>query len=174
MLRWSLALSSLGVLLISTAAYGQTRPNLNRAVSETGPYTTIKAQAIAALTRLDDSVIVHRSRGEFEESGKLARVSLRLFEQTLREVDAEIQPLLDQMPQGELRSAIINALDSYRDGAYWWRQIDQPRVISVSALTSSNQPRTAADSVFLSTIPYTVAIHWRQAHNYLKQANTRR
>jgi hypothetical protein len=170
MLRLSLAFSILGALLFSTAAHGQIRANLNRATTETSSRATVDARAIAALTRLDQLAIVHRSRGDFEESGKLARVALPVFEQVLRKVEVELQPILNEMPPNELRHAIMNALDSYRDGAYWWRQIDQPRVINVSALAPSNPPRTAADAVFLSTVPYTVAIHWRRAHDYLKQA----
>ncbi len=169
MLRLSLALSTFGVLLISTAVHGQIRANLNRAMTDTSSCATVDARAIAALTRLDQLAIVHRSRGDFEESGKLARVALPAFEQALREVEVELQPILNEMAPNELRNAITNALDSYRDGAYWWRQIDQPRVINASALAPTNPLRTAADAAFLSTIPYTVAIHWRRAHDYLKQ-----
>lgn len=170
MIRLSLALSTFGLLLISTAAYGQTNVRPNRAPTEITSPAQLNAQAIAALTRLDQYVIVHRSRGDFDESGKLARVTLSVFAQALHETEAELQPIIDETPASEFRSAITNALDSYRDGLYWWQQIDQPRVISVSALASDNRRRTAADVAFVSTIPYTVAIHWRHAHDYLKRA----
>jgi len=168
MRRLSLALSIFGVLLLSTAAHGQSLA-FNLTTTE-AHQRAVKDRAIAILNRLDQAVIVYRSFGEFEESHKLTRVSLLKFEQSLREADAEIRPLLDQLPQGTSKTALINALDSYGDGAYWWRQIDQPRVVDIKALALSSQTRTSADAAFRFTIPYTVAVHWRQAHQYLIQA----
>jgi hypothetical protein len=168
MLRLSLALSSLSVLLISTAAYGQSLGNLNRSTNETTRDSN--ARVIAALKRLDSQVIVYRSLADFEDGRKLARMSLRTFEHELVEVNAEVQPLLNEMPAGKLKLQLANALDSFRDGVFWWRQFDQPRVVSVSALAASEGTRTPADAAFASTMPYTVAIHWRQAHAYLNQS----
>jgi hypothetical protein len=169
MLRLSLALSSLSLLLISSAASGQSLANLNRSVDETkSPDANVKA--IAALKRLDKDVIVYRSRGDFEDDRQLARVSLRTLVQELLEVNAELQPLLNEMPSGELKSQLTNALDAFRDGVFWWRQIDQPRAVSVSALAATGGTRSPADAAFAATMPYTVAIHWRQAHAYLNQS----
>jgi hypothetical protein len=172
MLRLSLALSILILLLFSTAAYGQSAANLNRSRAETTSRdlsSGMKAKAIAALQRLDADVIVYRSLADFEDGRKLARVSLRTFEHDLQEVNAELQPLLDEMPAGKLKLQLTNALDSFRDGVFWWRQIDQPRVVSVSAL-AAQETHSPGDIAFVSTIPYTVAIHWRQARAYLNQS----
>jgi hypothetical protein len=169
MLRLSLALSTFSLLLISSAAYSQPLANLNRPADETKSRDT-NVKAIAALKRLDKAVVVYRSRGDFEDEQRLARVSLRTFEQELREVTTELQPLLNEMPAGELKSRLTNAFDSFRDGVFWWRQIDQPRVVSISALAGSAGTRSPADAVFISTMPYTVAIHWRQAHAYINQS----
>ena len=128
------------------------------------------ARAIAALKRLDNDVIVYRSLGEFEESRKLARVSLKAFERDLNEVTREVQPVVDRMRHDKLRTQLTNSLDSFRDGLFWWRQVDQPRVINVSALGYADANHTAADAAFLSNVPYTVAINWRQAEKYLIQA----
>src|SRR5947207_6866285 len=133
MTRLSLALSILGVLLISSAAFGQSLANLNRSVDETKSRDA-NVKAIAALKRLDKDIIVYRSRGDFEDDRKLARVSLRTFERELREVNAELQPLLNEIPAGDLKLQLANALDSFRDGVFWLRHIDQPRVVSVSTL----------------------------------------
>jgi hypothetical protein len=169
MLRLSLALSILSLLLFSTAAYSQTLANLNRSTNETIG-RNVDARAIAALKRLDQSVIVYRSLAEFEDGRQLARVSLRTFERELQEVNIEVQPILNQMPDGKLKLQLMNALDSFRDGVFWWRQIDQPRVVSISALAASERTQSLADAAFISTVPYTVAIHWRQAHAYLNQS----
>jgi hypothetical protein len=164
--RLSLALSILIVLLISTAAFGQSFTNLTRSTS----LRDSNAKVIAALKRLDSQIIVYRSLADFEDGRKLARVSLRAFEHELVEVNAEVQPLLNEMPAGRLKLQLANSLDSFRDGVFWWRQIDQPRVISVSALATSDRTQAPADAAFASTMPYTVAIHWRQAHSYLNQS----
>ena len=130
----------------------------------------LAARCITALKRLDDEVLVYRSLGEFEENGRLARVSFAAFTNELGKVTAEVEPMLSRLPQGRLKTEISNTLASYRDGAFWWEKIDQPRVVHVSALTSTGGSSTPSDAVFLSTIPYTVAIHWRQAGRYLKRA----
>src|SRR5436190_5795189 len=167
MLRLSLALSSLSVLLISTAAYSQSLAKPNRSTSETSA-RDVNAKAIAALRRLDEDVIVYRSLADFEDGHKLARVSLRTFEHELTEVSAEVQPWLNEMPDGKLKLQLTNALDSFRDGVFWWRKIDQPRVISVSALASTKPLLTLSDAYFRETIPYTVVVNWRQANKFLK------
>ncbi len=167
--RLSLALSSLFLLLISTAAAGQSLANLNRSANEAGS-RDVDAKAITLLKRLDEETIVYQSLADFEEGRKLARVSLRTFERELQTVNAELQPLLNEMPAGQLKLQLTNALDSFRDGVYRWRQIDQPRVVSLSALAKSEGTRSPADVAFFSTMPYTVAIHWRQAHAYLNQS----
>jgi hypothetical protein len=137
------------------------RPDFNNARTE--------MRAIAALKRLETNVIVYRSLGQFEEDGRLARVTLQTFETELAKVNSELGSLLAEIPAGKFRTEVINAFDSYRDGVFWWRQIDQPRVVHVSALTSEPN-RSLANTTYLSTIPYTVAIHWRQAQKYLSQA----
>ena len=175
-------LSSLALItaffLISTAARGQTvaRVNLSQAESRIDEGRTedkdqiLAARAISALKRLDRDVLVYHSLGDFEESGKLARVSCETFRNDLGEVTAEVEPMLSGLPQTRLKIEIRNALDSYRDGAFWWQKIDQPRVVHVSALAFSETTRTSADTALLANVPYTVAIHWRQAEKYLKRA----
>jgi hypothetical protein len=128
-----------------------------------------RCEPSAALKRLETNVIVYRSLSQFEADGRLARVPLQTFETELTKVNNELGSLLAEIPAGKFRTEIINALDSYRDGVFWWRQIDQPRVVHVSAL-SSEPNRSSADTTYLSTIPYTVAIHWRQAQKYLSKA----
>jgi hypothetical protein len=176
----SLKLSSLALItatfLMPTAARAQSvaRVKLGEAESLiTTPRTEdqiLTTRAIAALKRLDRDVLVYRSLGDFEESGKLARVSFEVFKNDLREVTEEVEPLLSRLPQSRLKTEISNALDSYRDGAFWWQKIDQRRVVHVSALAFAENTRTPSDAVFLSTVPYTVAMHWRQAGRYLKRA----
>src|SRR5262252_4137035 len=144
--------SILFVVLTYGAVYGQ--PPARTHSEGTDPRTA----AIEALKRLEADVIVYRSLGDFEAVGRLARVPLPVFEARLREVSAELEPLLDRMPAVKARLDLTNALDSYRDGLFWWRQIDQPQVVNVSALAYADSNQTPANAAFLSSIPYTVAI----------------
>lgn len=171
--------SSLALLVlffaVSVSAHGQTisRANPSRDLisqTETGNDQMLAARALAALKRLDRDVLVYRSLGDFEENGKLARVSFDVFENDLQAVTEEVRPLLSRLPPSRLKTEIQNALDSYRDGDCWWQKIDQPRVVHVSALAFSERTRTSSDTALLANVPYTVAIHWRQAEKYLKRA----
>jgi hypothetical protein len=162
------------LFIAPTAAHSQTVARFNPSrnlISQTEDNDQIlAARAIAALKRLDRDVLVYRSLGDFEESGKLARVSCDAFKNDLHAVTAEVEPLLSRLPQSRLKTEIRNALDSYRDGAFWWQKIDQPRVVQVSALAFSGATRAPSDTALLANAPYTVAIHWRQADKYLKRA----
>lgn len=130
----------------------------------------IAARAIAALTQLDKDVIVYRSLGEFEEGRKLASVSLGTFQTHLRTATDEVESVLPHLNDARLKTAISNALASYRDGAYWWEKIDQPRVIHVSEFRANESDVTQTASFFSANLPYTVAIHWRQANKHLQRA----
>jgi len=178
----SMNLSSLALVttlfLISTAARGQTvaRVNLSETESRINALRTedkdqiLAARAISALKRLDRDVLVYHSLGDFEDSGKLGRVSCETFRNDLGEVTDQVEPLLSRLPQSRLKTEIRNALDSYRDGAFWWQKIDQRRVVHVSALAFSESTRSSSDTALLANVPYNVAIHWRQAEKYLKRA----
>ena len=172
MLRPSLAL--LIVCFSCALAHGQSFARRDRVADQVNEDATadqvVASQAILLLKRLDDDVIVYRSLGEFEEGRQLARVPFAAFKDNLTEVGAEVEELASRLPQGRLKSEIRNALASYRDGAYWWEKADQPRVIHVSELRSTDRKVTPSDSFFRATLPYTVAIYWRQANKHLQRA----
>ena len=170
--RTSLALFIL--LCGSVVAFGQSVARLDKPASltaenETRDERVLAARIITALKRLNSEVVVYRSLGDFQAEGKLARVPFRQFANDLQAVINEVEPMLSRMPQSRLKTEIRNTLYSYRDGLSWWEKIDQPPVVHVSALTSAHT-RTSSDSAFLATVPYTVAIHWRQANRYLSRA----
>src|SRR5437879_8183108 len=113
------------------ATYGQSiarlelpsaETTINESRTEVADERILAARAIAALKRLDKDVLVYRSLGDFEENGKLARVSFEAFRNDLGGVTAEIEPLLSRLPQSRMKTEMRNALDSYRDGAFWWQQ----------------------------------------------------
>jgi sugar lactone lactonase YvrE len=122
------------------------------------------------LSQLDNDVIVYRSLGDFEEGRKLASVSLGTFQAHLREATGEVASILPRLNDSRLKTEISNALACYRDGAYWWEKIYQPRVIHVSEFRSNDKDVTPSASFFHANLPYTVAIHWRQANKHLQRA----
>lgn len=172
MLRPSLAL--LIVCFCCALAHGQSFARRDRSANPITEEATadqvVAAQAILLLKRLDDDVIVYRSLGAFEEGRQLARVPRATFQKNLNEIGAQAEELASRLPSGRLQSAIRNALASYRDGAYWWEKADQPRVIHISELRSTDNNVTPSDSFFRASLPYTVAIHWRQANKHLQRA----
>lgn len=130
----------------------------------------LAARVIELLKGLETEVITYRSLGDFEATGKLARVPLPVFKRDLERVSAEAESILPSLPQNMLKSEISNALHSFQDGAFWWEQIDQPRVVKVSDLVPQELNRSASDAAFLTTVPYTIAINWRHGSKYLKRA----
>ena len=167
----------LALLILSfpcAVAHGQSLPRRDydhiRTNEEGTADQVIASQAILLLKRLDDQVIVYRSPGDFEESGKLARVSFETFQRNLNQVSGEVEELALRLPDGQLKTEICNALASYRDGAYWWKKVYSPRVINVSEFRPGDGDMTSSRMFFLSSLPYTVAIHWRQANKHLQLA----
>jgi hypothetical protein len=168
--RLTLAATIFSCFFIPASARAQSVARLHHATPVVASSDEMNTKAIAALKRLENQAIVYRSLGEFEAGSRLANVPLQKFEQELFAVTTELQPIVASMPESKLRNEIINSLASYRDGLFWWRKIDKPRVVHVSALSYSESNRTPSDEAFLSSIPYTVAIHWRQAAHYLDRA----
>ena len=161
-----LALLSVVLVACTCAQAQRTKP----LVSANDNDRVAATRAIAALSQLDNDVIVYRSLGEFEAGRKLASVSLATFQAHLREATDEVESILPRLTDARLKTSISNALASYRDGAYWWEKIYQPRVIHVSEFRSNDNDVTPSASFFHANLPYTVAIHWRQANKHLQRA----
>jgi hypothetical protein len=126
-------------------------------------------RAVAALRLLEDQVVAYSSLSDFQSDEKLARVPYETFSDELRRVSAEVKNIVSWLPENKLKFEISNALYSYQDGGLRWASVNQPKVVNVSDLTTpafSTQSTTA----YQLTVPYTVAINWRQAHKYLQKA----
>jgi hypothetical protein len=167
----------IGVTLLQaqTANSGSNSEQLNAvarqpATSRLENDTRLANQALAALKRLEKNVLAHRTLSDFESDGRVARVSLETFNAELASVTREIQPLLAELSDDKLRAHLINALDSYRDGAFWWSRIEQPRVIPIQQLSFTRASASPAEVFFAGTVPYTVVNNWRQANKFLLKA----
>jgi hypothetical protein len=130
----------------------------------------LAARVVESLKILESKVLVYRSLGDFERSGKIARVSLADFKKDLQKLTLEAEGSLAWLPQNLLKSELSNSLHSFADGAYWWEQIDQPRVVRVSEMAARDLYVPAPQAALLTTIPYTVVVHWRHGSVYLQHA----
>lgn len=181
-IQQTLALPILIFMIGAISVQAQTlRPDLNlapltsgaeRKTSATEPKTDIALarQAVAALKRLERHVIVYESVADFESNRRIARVSFETFDADLADVTAELEPLLAKVSDRKLRTHLINALDSYRDGDYWWSKIEQRHVITIQRLSYSGAVASSSDAFFVNTIPFTTVTHWRQAARFLRRA----
>ena len=127
-------------------------------------------RALAVLKVLKGEVLVHSSLADFEETGTLARVPYETFKSDLRRTSAEVERILSWLPQNRLKFEISNALYSYQDGGLWWSRVYRPRVVNVSELASAEMRTAPSVTADQTTVPYTVAINWRQAGKYLELA----
>lgn len=109
--------------------------------------------SIKALKRLEKLTQVYTSRGAFETNTRLSSVTFEVFKKEFESVLEEIEPLLSRLPQSKLKTQIVNALYSYRDGVFWWGKVNEPRVITVSALSLRDLTHTPADAAYLVTNP---------------------
>jgi hypothetical protein len=171
MYRLSLAL--LTFCFSCVIAHGQSMMRAHRVTAEVSDEATadqvVATRAMLLLKRLDDEVIVYQSLGDFAEGRKLANVSLDDFKIHLHEARAEVESISPLLTDRRLAGELRNAMASFRDGAFWWERIDQPRVINVSSMTAEKNP-TATETFLMANAPYTVALHWRQAHKYWQKA----
>lgn len=132
--------------------------------------SVLAQHAVASLEQLNAAVLVYRSSSEFESDGRVARVTLETFTDKFDEVTAEVESVLSQLSDAKLKSHLSNSLYSYRDGAFWWAKLDQRKVVTTDNPYSGFTPITQVDRFLVSSVPYTVVIHWRQANKYLLRA----
>ena len=130
----------------------------------------LAARLIESLKVLESEVFIYHSLGDFETSGKVSRVPFAIFKRDLERVSADAERTLSWLPQNMLKNQLSNALHSFQDGAFWWEQIDQPRVVKVTDLVSKDLYRSPSVAALLTTVPYTVAINWRHGSRYLRRA----
>ena len=156
-----------GIELLKTGRSNSVKPGNREAEREND--RALARSVISALKILESEVVVSNSLGDFEASPTLVRVPVERFTSDLQKVSADVELILSWLPQNKLKNELANALSSYQDGGLWWRRVYQPRVINVSDLVSP-AVSTPSDTAYLATVPYTVAINWRQGSKYLKRA----
>lgn len=161
-------------LLRGDAGDDATRETLREMAAEREVERALAAEAVAGLRRIGRGVLVYDSLGDFEEGGaRLARVPFERFGEELAAVSKDLGRLLAWLPRDDCREEIRKATQSYLDGAWWWSKVQSPQVVNVSN-NSFAEPHTAfaARPVNASAARYTVAVHWRQARDYTRRAES--
>jgi hypothetical protein len=164
-----LILAFLASVMMPAATHGQSFARVEPPAIVPARQHAAGAEALAALRRLQERVIVYRSQAEFEAGGRLAQIPIQAFESELMCITAQLGPIMEEITDSKVRTEIMNVLASYRDGLHWWKKVDRPRVVHVS-MFKLEEDSSPADRVLRSTAAYTVAIHWRQAARYLQRA----
>lgn len=165
-----------GLLFLTPVASAQFKPPsaahdlLNHPKTGIDEASALANRSIEALQRVERLAAVYGSRGAFEENKRLSSVPFEVFKREFESVLQEVEPLLSRLPQSPLKTQVVNALYSYRDGVFWWSRLHQPLTIHVSLLSFAEVTHTPSDTAHAATLPYTVAIHWRQASKHLKRA----
>ena len=170
------------ILVAAAQAYAQpvrtmlSEPSLETCSRDDVPSDDVRCndviayRALTALQQLRNDVVIYRSAAQFDGNGKLARVTLQTFQENLAAMRADFEPLLLRLPSGKTRTALLNALYSFRDGVFWWQKIPASRTVHISALAFEEARFTPADAALVANAPYTVANHWRLADRYLRRA----
>lgn len=130
----------------------------------------LAAEAVAALRRVGERVVVYDSLGDFEEGRELARVPYERFMSELDEAAPRLRRILTWLPPGARREEIRKAAQAYLDGAWWWSKTYRPRVIRVAANSFAAGEHASARPLDERAARYTVALHWRQARDFTRRA----
>lgn len=132
----------------------------------------LAAEAVETLRRLGERVVVYDSFGDFDAGRELARVPYERFMSELDEAAPRLRRTLLWLPHGATREEIRKATQAYLDGAWWWSKTYRPRVIRVSQNSYAASDAALARPLDEMSARYTVAVHWRQARDFTRRAET--
>lgn len=148
----------------------ETEATLSAVAAERALERESAAEAVAALRRLGGGVFVYGSYDAFAEGRSLARVPFKRFSRELKETSERVARLLSWLPESGLKAELRGALQTYRDGGYWWGKIYCSAVVRAGDDCLPADERMTFGGAYLATLPYTVAVNWRNADRHLTRA----
>jgi len=143
---------------------------LDAAEAERRAERALAESAFGALMELESAVFVYRTRAEFEEGGRLARVPFGSFAARLARTAAHVEKVLAWLPETRLRAELRHALRSYADGHSWWARAHCARVVEAGGDCVSEAERWRLGAAYPETAAYAVAVNWRNASKHLERA----
>ncbi|HEV2708125.1 MAG TPA: hypothetical protein VGV59_19570 [Pyrinomonadaceae bacterium] len=133
----------------------------------------LAAHALSALKSLDAHVKLHTSRARLEEDGgAVARVSYARMADDFKRVEATVRRVLRALPRSPLYYHLQHALNSYRDGLFWWRKTQPGALLVVHVNELSAPDPLDALGIAPEVVNYTVVGNWKSAHRYILKAET--
>jgi hypothetical protein len=127
-------------------------------------------EAVDALKTLENEVYEYSSLAEFEEHGRLARVSFEQLSLDVSRVLQKVDRVLDSLPRGPLFYPLYHARNAYSDGLFWWQKTHRRSEMVVNVNSFNAPDEMKASSIDHDTVNYTVAINWRKAIRHTREA----
>ena len=143
---------------------------LAAAEAERAAERALAASALEALRQLEQSVVVYRTRADFEEGGRLARVSFVSFEGRFARAAEQVGTILAWLPETRLRAELRHALRSFADGRFWWARARCARVVEAGGDCLTEAERWRLGAAYPEAASYSVAVNWRNASKHLERA----
>lgn len=159
LIKYQRGASDLATLKILEEVHGERRHD--QALAE---------KAVAALKTLEENVCAYSSLAEFEEGGRLARVSFESLATKAASVLRSVDVILQSLPRGTLFYSLYNARNAYGDGLFWWRKTYRRKKLVVDVNALKGQDEVKQHNLDPEMTNYTVAINWREAVEQTRQA----
>lgn len=132
---------------------------------------THAARALSALKGLDAQIKLHSSRARLEdEGGAVAHVSFDRMANDFNTTEATVVRVLSSLPRSAVYYHLRHALNSYRDGLFWWRKNHRraEMVVSVDALTEPRPPDSPG--IEPEVVNYIIIGNWKSARRHILKA----
>lgn len=130
----------------------------------------LAALLVAMLKTLDDEVNKYPSLAAFEERNAVAKVSYDKLSRDFESISPKAHQLLLSLPRNSLTYHLQNALNSYRDGLFWWQKTYRQKEMVVS-VNNWTEPAPRNPLGFdTGTINYAVINTWRKAAKHISIA----
>jgi hypothetical protein len=168
--RRHLAWARAGVRRARGAEVAGDAETLAEAEAERKVERALAESAFEALRQLESDVFVYRTRADFEEGGRLARVSFDSFGGRFARTAGHVRAMLAWLPETRLRAELRHALRSYADGQFWWARAHCARVVDAGGDCVSGAERWRLGAAYPETAAYAVAVNWRNASKHLERA----
>jgi hypothetical protein len=127
-------------------------------------------RAVAALRKLAERVNSFSSVVEAEKGRAGASLSSKELSEEISVALLTVNSVLASLPRSPLYFMLRNALDSYRDGLFWWGKISQRRemTVSINSLVATDPLKVIG--LDAGTVSRTTLDNWREALRYTERA----
>lgn len=130
-------------------------------------------QALVALKELESVTNAPATLADFEEEGKIGKVSPAEFSRQLGAAALVVRQSLAWLPESPLKCEIDNAFQSYADGLWWWQRGERPLVVRAAGGNFAEQNFAAMSRLTNVQLGYNAVVNLRRARQYARRAGAR-